>query len=66
MTIDPFAPRSRTVVTPLRSVRRALRNAFSAAAASLSRVSASKFALPSSVRWLWQLMSPGTAKLPGA
>src|SRR5438445_6114034 len=66
MTIDPFAPRSRTVVTPLRRVRRALRNAFSAAAASLSRVSASKFALPSSVRWLWQLMSPGSAKPLGA
>jgi hypothetical protein len=34
-TIEPFAPRSRTVVTPLRTVMRAFRKAFSVAAASL-------------------------------
>src|SRR6266540_4048740 len=65
-TIDPFDPRSRTVVTPLRMTRRALRNAFSVAAASLWRASASKSAVPSNVRCAWQLMSPGRAKRPPA
>src|SRR5687767_9923976 len=65
-TIAPFAPRSRTVVTPLRAVMRALRNAFSVAAASLCRASASKSALPSNVRCAWQLMKPGSANLPPA
>src|SRR5438105_9562779 len=66
MTIGPFAPRSRTVVTPARSAARALRKALSVASVSLCCTSAAKFASPSSVRWQWQLMSPGTANRPGA
>src|SRR4051812_43337597 len=66
MTIVPFAPRSRTVVTPARSAARAFANAFSVATDSLCRASFSKSAVPSSVRWAWQLIMPGIAKRAAA
>src|SRR5207248_2573815 len=61
----PFALRSRTVVTPARSAARALRNALSVASASDCRTSPPKFGSPSSVRWQWQLIIPGTTNWPG-
>src|SRR5712692_7335724 len=64
MTIVPFAPRSRTVVTPARSSARAFLKAFSVPRAGSWRDSLAKSADPSNVRCAWQLMSPGGRNRP--
>src|SRR5437773_1483299 len=62
MTIAPFAPRSRTTVTPARSSARAFLKALIAASASGWPTSAVKSVPPSSVRCAWQLIIPGITK----